>query len=123
MSDTWETQPHELDHVRADAFAERMFGVLNDGALALLTSVGQRTGLFDVKATLPPSTSQALAGAASLNERYVREWLGAMVTGQIGAYDAAKGSYQLPPEHAASLTRASTPNNTAACFQYISLLG
>lgn len=30
---------------------------------------------------LPPSTTDQIDGAAGLNERYVREWLGAVVTG------------------------------------------
>ena len=38
-------------------------------------------------AELPPSTSEEIAKQAGLNERYVREWLGAMVTGRIVNYD------------------------------------
>ena len=38
-------------------FAERLLGVLNEGALALMLSIGHRTGLFDAMAALPPSTS------------------------------------------------------------------
>jgi hypothetical protein len=36
-----------MDRARADAFAERLLGMLNSGALTLMTSVGHRTGLFD----------------------------------------------------------------------------
>ncbi len=72
-----------LDQAKAEAFAERMVGVLNEGAIALMTSIGHRTGLFDVMAGLPPSTSEQIASAANLNERYVREWLGAMTVGGI----------------------------------------
>src|SRR5688572_32097719 len=50
------------------------------------------TGLFDVLSKLPPSTSQQIADAASLNERYVREWLGGMVVGKVIEYDANKGT-------------------------------
>jgi 2-polyprenyl-3-methyl-5-hydroxy-6-metoxy-1,4-benzoquinol methylase len=112
-----------LDQQTAEAFAERMVDVLNDGALALMTSIGHRTGLFDTMAALPPATSQQIAEAAGLNERYVREWLGAMVTGRIADYDPDDGTYRLPPEHAASLTRAATPDNMAMFMQYIPLLG
>jgi len=59
---------NELDQGRAEAFAERMIGVLNDGALALTTSVGHRTGLFDVMAGLPPSPSEQIASASGMNE-------------------------------------------------------
>jgi SAM-dependent methyltransferase len=54
---------------------------------------------------------------AGLKERYVREWLGAMVTGRIIEYDPATRRYWLPREHAASLTRAAGPDNLAALSQ------
>jgi 2-polyprenyl-3-methyl-5-hydroxy-6-metoxy-1,4-benzoquinol methylase len=113
----------ELDQAKSEAFAERMIGILNDAALALVTSIGHRTGLFDVMADLPPSTSQQIAEAANLNERYVREWLGAMVVGRIVEHDPEDGTYYLPQEHAAWLTRAASPNNIAVTAQFIPVLG
>ncbi len=113
----------DLDQARAEEFAERMVGVLNEGAIALMTSIGHRTGLFDAMAGLPPSTSDQIASAANLNERYVREWLGAMVVGGIVEHDPEEGTYQLPREHAAFLTRTASPDNIAAFAQYIPLLG
>jgi SAM-dependent methyltransferase len=113
----------EMDQAKMDAFADRMLKTLNDGALALMTSMGHRTGLFDVMSNLPPSTSNQIAGAAGLNERYVREWLGAMVTGEFVEYNPDHATYHLPPEHAASLTRSATPDNIAAFAQYIPLMG
>jgi SAM-dependent methyltransferase len=88
-----------------------------------MVSIGHRTGLFDTMADLQPSTSERLAAAARLNERYVREWLGAMVTGGIVEYDGESGAYSLPPEHAGLLTRAASPNNLAVTAQFVSLLG
>ena len=112
-----------LDQAKAEGFAERMVGVLNEGAIALMTSIGHRTGLFDAMAELPRSTSEQIAEAARLNARYVREWLGAMVTAKIVEHDPENGTYNLPAEHAAWLTRATTPENIAAFAQYISVLG
>jgi SAM-dependent methyltransferase len=111
-----------LDHAKSEAFAERMVDVLNTAALALLTSVGHQVGLFDALAGLPAATSRQIADAAGLNERYVREWLGAMVTGRVIEYNPAGAIYTLPPEHAAWLTRAAGPNNLAISAQYIPLL-
>jgi len=113
----------EQNQVSADAFAEKLLGILNGGALAMMISIGHRTGLFDTMAALPPSTSEQIAEAAGLNERYVREWLGAVVTGRIVNYDFVNGMYHLPPEHAALLTRAASPNNLAVTMQFMSLLG
>jgi SAM-dependent methyltransferase len=112
-----------FEAARAEAFAERMLDALNAGALCLMTSIGHRTGLFDRMAELPPSTSDEIADAAGLDERYVREWLGAMVTARVVEYDSAAKRYRLPDEHAACLTRAATPDNVAAFAQYIPLLG
>jgi 2-polyprenyl-3-methyl-5-hydroxy-6-metoxy-1,4-benzoquinol methylase len=112
-----------LDATRADAFAERLLTMLNGAALALMISIGHRTELFDTLADLPPSTSQAIAEAAGLNERYVREWLGAMVTGGFVEYDPNTKTYALPAEHAAYLTRSAASDNIAPFAQYIPLLG
>jgi 2-polyprenyl-3-methyl-5-hydroxy-6-metoxy-1,4-benzoquinol methylase len=113
----------DIDQARAEEFAERMVGVLNEGAIALMTSIGHRTGLFDAMAGLPSSTSEEIASAAGLNERYVREWLGAMTVGGIVEHDPENATYCLPQEHAAFLTRAASPDNIAAFAQYIPLLG
>jgi 2-polyprenyl-3-methyl-5-hydroxy-6-metoxy-1,4-benzoquinol methylase len=118
-----DTAATTLDSERAEAFLRRMVGVLNDAALALMCSIGHQTGLFDSMATLPPSSSHQIAMATSLNERYVREWLGAMVTGRIAEYDPVSQTYSLPPEHAAALTRASGPDNLAFTMQLIPMVG
>ena len=111
-----------LHEARKDAFAARMVGILNGAALALMTSIGRQTGLFEVMATLPPSTSGEIAAAAGLHECYVREWLGAMVTGGIVEFDPARRTYALPREHAAVLTQAAGPRNLARYMQYIPML-
>jgi 2-polyprenyl-3-methyl-5-hydroxy-6-metoxy-1,4-benzoquinol methylase len=112
----------QIDQAKMEAFAAEMVNVLNGGALALMTSIGHRTGLFDAMAELPPASSARIAAATGLHERYVREWLGAMVTGRIVEYDPRERTYRLPPEHAAFLTRQSTPNNMATTAQFISVL-
>ncbi|HSK73907.1 MAG TPA: class I SAM-dependent methyltransferase [Pyrinomonadaceae bacterium] len=108
---------------KAEAFSESLVDVLNKSAIALAISLGHRTGLFDAIANLPASTSEQIAEAAGLNERYVREWLGAMVTGRVINYNPETKTYQLPAEHAAFLTRAATPNNLAVGMQFIPVLG
>lgn len=113
----------QIDQAKAEAFGGEMIGMMNHAMLALMTSIGHRTGLFDQMAAMQPSTSAGIASATGLNERYVREWLGAMVTGRIVEYDPANGTYRLPVEHAASLTRAAGPGNLAKLAQFIALFG
>ncbi|WPP49981.1 class I SAM-dependent methyltransferase [Catalinimonas niigatensis] len=118
-----------LDNSWAEAFGQQMLDVINHGALALMLSLGHRTGLFDAMSELPPADSQTLADAAGLNERYVREWLGAMVSGRIVTVQRdettvpEKVLYHLPNEHAAALTRTAGSDNIGVFAQYIPLLG
>ncbi|EMR04712.1 class I SAM-dependent methyltransferase [Cesiribacter andamanensis] len=115
------TEP--LNQEKAEAFSERLIRMFNEASAGFLLSIGHRTGLLDVLATLPPSTSQAIANKTSLNERYVREWLNGLVTAHIVLYHPHDASYWLPPEHAAFLTRKASPNNMAAFMQYLSMMG
>jgi 2-polyprenyl-3-methyl-5-hydroxy-6-metoxy-1,4-benzoquinol methylase len=112
-----------FDTKRAEAFAGRFLTALNNGALCLMVSIGHRTGLFDTMRVHGAGTSAEIAARARLNERYVREWLGAMVTSGIAEYDPANRRYTLPAEHAASLTRAANADNMAVFAQYIGGLG
>jgi 2-polyprenyl-3-methyl-5-hydroxy-6-metoxy-1,4-benzoquinol methylase len=111
------------DDTQTESFADRLVEILNHGALHLMIGIGHRTRLFDVMAELPPSTSKQIAERAGLNERYVREWLGALVTGRIINYDATEQTYDLPAEHAVLLTRAAKPVNFASAMQWLAVLG
>jgi ubiquinone/menaquinone biosynthesis C-methylase UbiE len=112
-----------FDTHKAEAFAGRLLTAINDGALCLMVSIGHRTGLFDAMRDQPPHTSNELASRAGLNERYVREWLGAMVTSGVVTVDSQDLRYRLPPEHAAYLTRAAGADNFAVFTQYVPILG
>lgn len=112
-----------IDQTKAEQFAQGLLGTLNSAATAMMLSIGHRTGLLDTLAGLSPSTSEQIAEAAGLNERYVREWLGAMVTARVVDYDPADRVYALPAEHAGFLTRAAGPNNLANTMQWVSVLG
>ncbi len=116
---------------------QNMTGIMNGGALALMCSIGHKTGLFDTMAAMSkPATPAEVAEAAGLQERYVREWLAAMTAGGIvdhqvvehqaggsNAYGGSGDTYYLPPEHAGLLTRAAGSLNMTTYCQYISLLG
>jgi 2-polyprenyl-3-methyl-5-hydroxy-6-metoxy-1,4-benzoquinol methylase len=120
--ETKDTQPH-FDQAKAEAFAGTLLTALNHGALCLMVSVGHRTGLFDVMNKLPPATSKEIAAETGLNERYVREWLGAMVTARIVEVDPTTLRFSLPAEHAAFVTRAAAADNIAVFAQYVAVMG
>jgi len=112
-----------FDRQEAEGFAERMTDVLDSGATAAMMSIGHRSGLFDVMKDMPPASSAKIAEAATLDERYVREWLAVMVTARIVDYDPEGRTYALPAAHAACLTRGAPLGNLAVYGQFVALLG
>lgn len=123
MTTSIATNTHVFNEDAANAFAERIGNVLDAGAISVMLSIGHRSGLFNVLAKLPPCTSAQIAERAELAERYVREWLAAMVTGGIVHYDPLHRTYALPPEHAACLTRNAPLGNLAVYGQHVALMG
>jgi SAM-dependent methyltransferase len=111
-----------FDLGQAERFGERIAAALNDASLALMLSIGHQTGLLDVLADLPPSTATDIARRADRHERYVREWLAAMTAAGAVIYEPEAATYELPPEHAACLTRAAGPGNLARLAQFIPLM-
>lgn len=117
------TTDHRVYADTTDGFAERIDDVIDGAGLAILLSIGYQTKLFDTLSELPPATSSQIADAAGLNERYVREWLGGLVTGQVVDYSPTARTYSLPAHRAAVLTRAAGPDNLSRVAQFIPLLG
>lgn len=112
----------DVDRAAAAEFMEEMRVILNHGMAATMIGIGHRVGLFDAMAEFDtPAPSTAIAAAAGLDERYVREWLNTMTTAGIVVYDGKADGYRLPPEHAACTTRAAGLANMASYAQYISL--
>ena len=100
---TRETAVAEPDETRVEEFAGRLLGTFTAGVVNLMIDLAHRTGLFAALAA-GPGTSAELADRAGLQERYVRECLGALVTAGIVDHEPGAGRYRLPPEHAVCLT-------------------
>ena len=83
-----------------DAFSDYLIDTINKGSLALMISIGHRTRLFDILSTMRPSTVEEISKKANLNQRYVKECLGTMVTGRIVDYDSSSSTFNLPKEKA-----------------------
>ncbi|UEX79895.1 methyltransferase domain-containing protein [Spiribacter halobius] len=87
-----------------------------------LLSLGHRTGLLRAMANAEPRTSEAIAEAAGLAERYVRECLNGLVAAGVVETDPATGHYWLPTAHAARVTDAEGAN-LAVYAQFLPMLG
>lgn len=90
-------------------FGERLRELMTGHALTTLIGMGHRLGLFAALAAGPASAGE-LAGRAGLHERYVREWAGALVAGEVldlqrdpADDDPGHDLYVLPAAHAALL--------------------
>jgi 2-polyprenyl-3-methyl-5-hydroxy-6-metoxy-1,4-benzoquinol methylase len=107
-------------------FAAKLTEILNQGAMNLALGIGYKNRIFDTLEDIgKPVTIGTLAAATRLDARYLREWLGIMVTGRI--IDLAENpdgedTYFLPPERAAFLTRRAGSNNLGVYTQEIPLL-
>jgi hypothetical protein len=64
-----------FNQVKADAFVGKVLADTAALAITVLSSVGDRLGLYKTLAKHGPATSVELADHAHVNERYVREWL------------------------------------------------
>lgn len=107
-------------------FSAKMIDILNHGALNLAMAIGYKQKIFDVLEELNrPVTVLQIASASGLNPRYLQEWLGIMVTGEVielSRTPDGENTYFLPPAHAALLTRNAGNNNLGVYTQEIPLL-
>lgn len=107
-------------------FTRKMTEILNHGALNLALAIGYKNRIFDILEELNrPAALSEIASATGLNQRYLQEWLGIMVSGEILELSHAENGleyYFLPPEHAAVLTRRAGSRNMGVYTQEIPLL-
>src|SRR3546814_19069202 len=101
-----------------EEFSGRLVTMANHATLGLMMSIGHRTGLFEALKAAGPVTSQELADRAGLNERSVREWLGAMTTGRIVELDRKTRRHSLPEVHGSLLGRDAEPGHRAAVVHF-----
>jgi SAM-dependent methyltransferase len=85
-----------------------------------LIIIGDKLGLYKAMAGAGPLTSAELAAKTGTAERYVREWLAAQAAGGLVTYDAATGSYTLPPEQAFALADEMSPVFLPGAYYIIS---
>jgi SAM-dependent methyltransferase len=106
-----------INHARVQDIALR---VVNDQAGALVMALGflgDRLGLFRTMREAGPVTSEQLASRTGLNERYVREWLRAMVASEYVEFDERTQSWFLDPEQSMVLADEDSPVFLGGAFQ------
>jgi SAM-dependent methyltransferase len=98
-----------LDWGKVKEFAGLMTNDLGAAMQGALTYIGDRLGIFKALAVAGQVTSAELAERTGLNERYLREWLGAMTAAKYINYDPATSRYTMTPENAMILADESSP--------------
>jgi len=101
------TQP-SVDRAKTDVFLGKVLSDTSGLTTTIMAIIGDRLGLFTHLAK-SPATSAQLATRADINERYAREWLGAMASAGYVEYEPASGRFTLPTEHLPVLAQESGP--------------
>src|SRR5690242_15817068 len=83
-----------------------------------LGHIGDRLGLFQAMKTTGPVSSEELAWKTGLNERYVREWLKAMVAAAHRDSDPAANRYVRAPGQAFGLADDASPRSVGGPLQF-----
>src|SRR5579884_204663 len=102
------TTQQSIDQAKIEAFLGKVLTDTSGLAVTVMASIGDRLGLFKELAR-GSASSVELASRTGLNERYVREWLGAMASAGYVEYDPARGRFTLPPEHIPILAQENGP--------------
>lgn len=104
-----------------DKVHELAFRVVGDmgGAFTMaLGYIGDQLGLFKAMAGAGPMRSPNLAARTQLNERYVREWLRAMVAAEYIDYDVNTDMYRMTEEQAFVLANEDSPMFVGGAFHF-----
>ncbi|HZP44045.1 MAG TPA: class I SAM-dependent methyltransferase [Candidatus Binataceae bacterium] len=98
-----------VDWSKVKQFAGTMMNDLGAAMQGALSYIGDRLGLFKALAEMGAVTSDELAAKTGLNERYLREWLGAMTAARYINFDPATRRFLMPREHAMILADETSP--------------
>jgi len=105
-----------MNQTRVQEIAMRVVGDQAGAFTMALGYIGDRLGIFAALRDAGPVTSEALAAIAGLNERYVREWLRAMVASEYVEYDPETETYRMDPEQAHVLAFEDSPMFVGGAF-------
>ncbi|SFF43115.1 class I SAM-dependent methyltransferase [Blastococcus tunisiensis] len=98
-----------IDERKVEQFLGQVVGDLGATVSTALAHIGDRLGLYRAMAGAGPLTPAELAARTGVHERYLQEWLANQAAGGYVGYEPARGTYELPAEHALVLVDAGSP--------------
>ena len=111
----------ELNMKKVEELAFRVVGDMGGAFVMALGYIGDRLGLYKAMDSAGPITSSELASNTGLNERYVREWLRAMVAAEYIDYDPVSQKYSMSSEQAFVLSNERTVRCSSAAGSILQL--
>ena len=99
----------ELNWDKVKKFSAQVSNDIGAAMLGAMSYIGDRLGIFKSLAEGAPLSSVELAEKTGLDERYLREWLGAMTAAEYLNYDPVSKRYSMPAENAMILAREESP--------------
>ncbi len=112
----------EFDREKAQRFAARTGQQLAAAINCNLSYIGDELGLYKAIRELGWTTSDELAGATGLHERWIREWLRHQACNQHLDYDEEKDAFSISPEVSAVFCDEDSPYYFASGFQAFAAL-
>lgn len=103
------TEATKVDQAKVEQFSARIMEDYGNTLRGAMLHIGDRLGLFKSLSQAGAVTLEELAQRTGLNARYLREWLGSMVTGNYVEYDRETKRYRLPPEYVPVLADEDSP--------------
>src|SRR4051795_96223 len=111
-----------IDEAKLEAFMGRFVGDMGAAATAPLVLIGDKLGLYRAMADGEPVTPAQLAATTGCRERYLREWLCQQAASGYVEYEAADGTFRLPPEQALALAEPDSPVFIPGAFQLLAAI-
>jgi 2-polyprenyl-3-methyl-5-hydroxy-6-metoxy-1,4-benzoquinol methylase len=108
-----------IDEAKLEEFMGQFVGDLGAAMTAPLVLIGDKLGLYKAMADGQPVTPEELAARTDCRERYIREWLCQQAASGYVEYDAADGTFTLPPEQAMALADEDSPAFIPGAFQLV----
>ncbi|MEE9592655.1 MAG: SAM-dependent methyltransferase, partial [Thermoplasmata archaeon] len=103
----------------SEALSDRIVHDINGAMSTLTLYIGLQLGLFEALSKAGKATSDELARETGLSERYLREWLGAMVAGEYLVHDTQSGRFEVPAAHGPVLLDTDDPLHTLPFVRFL----
>ncbi|PHV05719.1 SAM-dependent methyltransferase [Janthinobacterium sp. BJB412] len=99
----------KMDATKVEQFSARIMEDYGNTLRGAMLYIGDQLGLFKALAHCEWVSLDELAQQTGFNARYLREWLGSMVTGSYLSYERESKRYRMPAEFAPVLADEDSP--------------